>query len=81
MRALAKKQVYYVIIASDTSLSHLQAIEERLRHYHIPWIVTLNKLELSILTGKKQVVMIAITNNNLAKTLIEKEKLYEKNSK
>lgn len=74
IRALAKKQVHYVIIASDTSLSHQQSIQERLRYYQIPWIVSLSKSELSELTGKKQVIMIAITNPNLANILKQKEK-------
>lgn len=80
MRALSKKQVHYVIIASDTSINHLQSIQERLHYYHIPSIVTLTKSKLSELTGLKQIVMIAITNSNLAKTLKEKEPFYEKNS-
>jgi len=80
MRALAKKSVYYAIIASDTSINHLQSIQERLQYYQIPYIITLTKAELSQLTGMKQVVMIAITNSNLAKTLKEKEPFYEKNS-
>lgn len=80
MRALAKKQVYYAIIALDTSIHHLQSIQERLRYYQIPYIVTLTKSQLSEITGMKQVVMIAITNPNLAKTLQEKETFYEKNS-
>jgi len=74
MRALAKKQVHYVIIASDSSLSHQQSIQERLHYYQIPWIVSLSKSELSELTGKKQVIMIAITNPNLANILKQKEK-------
>ncbi|MEY3610000.1 MAG: hypothetical protein RLZZ264_521 [Bacillota bacterium] len=80
MRALAKKSVYYVIIASDTSMNHLQSIQERLQYYQIPSIVTLTKTQLSQLTGMKQVVMIAITNLNLAKTLKEKEPFHEKTS-
>ncbi len=80
MRALAKKRVYYVIIAADTSIHHQQLIKERLRHYQIPWIVALTKLALSELTGIKQVVMLAITNANLAMTLKEKETVYEKNA-
>lgn len=74
MRALAKKQVHYVIIASDTSMMHQQAILERVKYYQIPWIVALNKEEMSNLTGKKQVVMLAIINENLAKTLQQKER-------
>ncbi len=80
MKALAKKRVYYVIIATDTSINHQQSIKERLQHYQIPWIVTLTKSQLSDLTGMKQVVMIAITNPGLAKTLLQKEASYEKNS-
>ncbi len=80
MRALSKKQAYYAIIASDISTNHLQSIQERLQFYKIPSIVTLSKSALSELTGSKQVVMLVITNSGLAKTLKEKEPLYEKNS-
>ncbi|MFZ9139791.1 MAG: hypothetical protein ACO207_05055 [Bacilli bacterium] len=80
MKALSKKKIYYGIIASDTSESHLRSIEERLRFYQIPWIVTLSKSIMESLTHKKQVVFIGITNADLANILKEKESYHEKTS-
>ena len=78
-RAFMKKQVKYVIIATDTSANHQQLLIERLTFYRIPYVIRLTQTDLTKLTKKKQVAFIAITNVDLAKTLIEKESSYEKN--
>lgn len=78
LRALVKKHIHYAILARDTSVAHLQDLTERLTYYKIPFVIRLDKLTMATLTKKKQVVMIGITNHHLAKTLIEKETLYEK---
>ena len=78
LRALSRKQVYYAIIASDTSLSHQQLLIERLTYYRIPYRIYLDKKTMNKLTKKEQVVMIAITNPQLAKTLKTKEIADEK---
>jgi hypothetical protein len=78
LRALSKNQVYYAIIASDTSLSHQQLLIERLTYYRIPYRIYLDKKTMNKLTKKEQVVMIAITNPQLAKTLKTKEIADEK---
>lgn len=79
LRALKTKRVHYVILATDTSPSHRQSILERLNFYQIPYRITLTKENLATLTQKKQVVMLAITNQQLAQSLIEKETTYEEN--
>ena len=73
LRALSRRQVYYAIIAKDTSLSHQQMLIERLTYYRIPYRIFLDKKTMNQLTKKDQVVMIAITNPQLAKTLKTKE--------
>lgn len=78
IRALKTKRVYYVILAEDTSPTHRQTILERLNFYQIPYRVALTKEVLATLTQKKQVVILAITNQQLAQSLIEKETTYEK---
>jgi ribosomal protein L7Ae-like RNA K-turn-binding protein len=80
LRALSQRKVHYAIIATDTSVNHQKQLVERLAFYKIPYVVTLTKEVMSVLTKKKQVVMIAITNANLAKTLKQKESLHEKTS-
>jgi ribosomal protein L30E len=77
MRGLANGKVKYAIIAKDTSLSHRQSIQERLTYYRIPFIVRLSKLQMTQMTKKDQVVMIAVTEPNLARLLKEKESYYE----
>ena len=78
LRALSQKQVYYAIIATDTSVSHQQKLIERLTYYKIPYRIFLDKRTMNMLTKKEQVVMIAITNAQLAKTLKTKEFTNEK---
>jgi hypothetical protein len=78
LRALSQKKVYYAIIATDTSLSHQKMLMERLTYYHIPYRIFLDKKTMNQLTKKEQVVMIAITNSQLAKTLKTKEIADEK---
>jgi ribosomal protein L7Ae-like RNA K-turn-binding protein len=78
LRALSRKQVYYAIIATDTSLSHQKMLLERLTYYRIPHRIFLDKKTMNQLTKKDQVVMIAITNPQLAKTLKTKEIADEK---
>ncbi len=78
LRALSRKQVYYAIIATDTSLSHQKMLLERLTYYRIPYRIFLDKKTMNLLTKKDQVVMIAITNPQLAKTLKTKEIADEK---
>jgi len=78
LRALSRKQVYYAIIATDTSQSHQQMLIERLTYYRIPYRIFLDKKIMNQLTKKEQVVMIAITNPQLAKTLKSKEIANEK---
>ena len=78
LRALSRKQVYYAIIATDTSLSHQKMLLERLTYYRIPYRIFLDKKTMNLLTKKEQVVMIAITNPQLAKTLKTKEIADEK---
>lgn len=73
MRAFSSHRVYYVIIATDTSLAHRTTLIERLDYYHIPYTIALTKQTLSVLTKKKQVAFLAVTNPSLAKTLKEKE--------
>jgi len=80
LRALSQRKVHYAIIATDTSVNHQKQLVERLVFYKIPYVVTLTKEVMSVLTKKKQVVMIAITNANLANTLKQKESLHEKTS-
>jgi ribosomal protein L7Ae-like RNA K-turn-binding protein len=77
IRSLKTKRVYYVILAEDVSASHRQTIIERLDFYHIPYRIALTKDMLATFTQKKQVVMLAITNKQLAQSLIEKETTYE----
>ena len=78
LRALSQRKVHYAIIASDTSVNHQKQLIERLTFYRIDYVITLTKDIMSQLTKKKQVVMIAITNANLAKTLKQKETHDEK---
>jgi ribosomal protein L7Ae-like RNA K-turn-binding protein len=78
LRALSRKQVYYAIIATDTSLSHQKMLLERLTYYRIPYRIFLDKKTMNLLTKKEPVVMIAITNPQLAKTLKTKEIADEK---
>lgn len=73
LRALPRKQVFYAIIAKDTSLAHQKMLIERLAYYHIPYRIFLDKAMMKSLTKKDQVVMIAITNKQLAKSLKLKE--------
>lgn len=77
MRGLANGKIKYAIIATDTSSAHRQSIEERLTYYHIPFIVRLSKVQMTQMTKKDQVVMIGVTESNLAKLLKEKESYYE----
>jgi hypothetical protein len=51
---------------------------ERLTYYRIPYRIFLDKKIMNQLTKKEQVVMIAITNPQLAKTLKSKEIANEK---
>lgn len=79
MRAFKVKRVHYVIIATDISIHHREAIIERLTYYQIPYRIILTKDDLAKLTQKKQVVMLAITNAQLALALRQKETTYEEN--
>jgi ribosomal protein L7Ae-like RNA K-turn-binding protein len=74
-RALAKKRIYYMIIATDTSSSHQALLVERLAYYQIPYTIALTQNVLSELTGKKQVAFLGVSNASLARTLKEKERL------
>jgi ribosomal protein L7Ae-like RNA K-turn-binding protein len=68
--ALKFKKVYFVIIASDTSVNHTALLVERLTYYKIPYIIHYTQAELKLVSRKTSVAAIGITNPSLAKLMM-----------
>jgi ribosomal protein L7Ae-like RNA K-turn-binding protein len=68
--ALKFKKVFFVIIATDTSVNHTALLEERLVYYKIPYIIRYTQAELKIVSRKQSVAAIGITNPSLAKLMM-----------
>jgi ribosomal protein L7Ae-like RNA K-turn-binding protein len=64
-KALKYRGVYYVIIASDTSINHKTLLVERLDYYKIPYYIGLTQEQLKDISQKKNVAAIGITNAQL----------------
>lgn len=68
--ALRFKKVFFVIIASDTSVNHTALLVERLVYYKIPYLIRYTQAELKRICRKQSVAAIGITVPTLAKLMM-----------
>jgi ribosomal protein L7Ae-like RNA K-turn-binding protein len=64
------KKVFFVIIATDTSINHTALLVERLVYYKIPYLIRYTQDELKRVCRKTSVAAIGITNPSLAKLMM-----------
>jgi ribosomal protein L7Ae-like RNA K-turn-binding protein len=81
LKLLARKQVHFVIIASDTSPASTAMITERLMFYNIPYRIIETKLHWQTILKKQQFAYLGITNKNLAILCIQQGGLTDERTK